>query len=86
MRMSADSGLVLPAIAPRAPADVSADDGGLGRIGVVIRVRPLSPPERHALGRMRQELAEAEGADVNSARALIDSLLEHGVKLEQERY
>jgi len=48
--------------------------------------RPLSSNERHALIRMRQELANAEGADVDSARALIDSLIEHGVKLEQERY
>jgi len=40
----------------------------------------------HALIRMRQELVNAEGADVESARALIDSLLKHGVKLEQERY
>lgn len=42
--------------------------------------------ERHALVRMRQELADIEGSDVDSARALIDALLEHGVKLEQERY
>lgn len=48
--------------------------------------RPLSSIERHALIRLRQELAEAEGPDVDSARALIDSLLAHGVKLEQERY
>jgi hypothetical protein len=48
--------------------------------------RPLSSTERHALVRMRQELNEAEGPDVDSACALIDALLDHGVKLEQERY
>jgi len=48
--------------------------------------RPLSSIERHALVRIRQELVDAEGADVDSVRALIDALLDHGVKLEQERY
>jgi hypothetical protein len=48
--------------------------------------RPLSSIERHALARIRRELADAEGADVDSVRALIDALLDHGVKLEQERY
>ncbi len=48
--------------------------------------RPLSSLERQVLVRLRQELGESEGADVGSARALIDSLLEHGVKIEQERY
>lgn len=48
--------------------------------------RPLSSVERHALARMRKELAGADGPDVDTARALIDALLEHGVKLEQERY
>jgi hypothetical protein len=48
--------------------------------------RPLSSVERQALTRMRKELASAEGPDVDSARALIDALLEHGMKLEQERY
>ena len=48
--------------------------------------RPLSKVERQALVRMRKELASADGPDVDSARALIDALLEHGMKLEQERY
>jgi hypothetical protein len=48
--------------------------------------RLLSNIERQALARMKKELASAEGADVDSARALIDALLEHGMKLEQERY
>jgi hypothetical protein len=48
--------------------------------------RPLSSVERQALARMKKEWAGAEGPDVDSALALIDALLEHGVKLEQERY
>lgn len=48
--------------------------------------RQLSSIERQALVRMRQELAGEAGPDVDSARALIDALLYHGVKLEQERY
>jgi len=48
--------------------------------------RTLSSVERQALTRMRKELASAEGPDVHSARALIDALLTHGMKLEQERY
>jgi hypothetical protein len=48
--------------------------------------RPLSASERHALIRMREELGDAVGLDFDAARALIDSLLAHGVKLEQERY
>jgi hypothetical protein len=35
---------------------------------------------------MRQELTGDEGPDIDSARALIDALLEYGIKLEQERY
>jgi hypothetical protein len=48
--------------------------------------RPLSGAERQALVRLRKELAGIAGADIESARTLIDALLEHGVKLEQERY
>jgi Uncharacterized protein conserved in bacteria C-term(DUF2220) len=48
--------------------------------------RPLSSVERQALVRMRQELGDGEGPDLDIARALIESLLKHGVKLEQERY
>jgi len=48
--------------------------------------RPLSSVERHALVRMRRELGDDEGSDLDMARAVIDSLLSHGVKLEQERY
>ena len=48
--------------------------------------RALSGLERAALSRIRAELAPHEGGDVASARDLIDALLEHGVKLEQERY
>ena len=48
--------------------------------------QPLSSVERHALVRMRQELGSSEGPDLDMARALIDSLLTHGVKVEQERY
>ena len=35
---------------------------------------------------LRQELLGTEGPDIESARALIDALLDHGVKIEQERY
>jgi hypothetical protein len=48
--------------------------------------RVLSTSERQALHRMRVELSRAVGSDFDAARALIDSLIEHGVKLEQERY
>jgi hypothetical protein len=48
--------------------------------------RSLSSAERHALVRMRQELGNGDGPDLDMARALIESLLTHGVKLEQERY
>ena len=48
--------------------------------------RVLSASERQALHRMRAELSRVVGSDFDAARALIDSLLEHGVKLEQERY
>jgi hypothetical protein len=48
--------------------------------------RPLSSIERQALVRMRQELAGDQGSDIDSARAIIDAILDHGVKLEQERY
>ena len=48
--------------------------------------RPLSNVERQAFARMKKELLNAEGPDVDSARALIDALLEHGMKLEQVRY
>ena len=73
------SRLGCPLMLLRTTADWVASESSFGG-------RPLSPLERHALARMRQELADTEGADVDSARALIDSLLEHGVKLEQERY
>jgi hypothetical protein len=73
------SRLGCPLMFLRTTADWVASESSFGG-------RPLSPLERHALARMRQELADTEGPDVNSARALIDSLLAHGVKLEQERY
>jgi hypothetical protein len=48
--------------------------------------RALSAMEREALRRMREELDHAEGLDFDAARAVIDSLLESGTKLEQERW
>ena len=48
--------------------------------------RPLAGTERHALVRLRAELARVEGEDAAAARALIAALLERGVKLEQERF
>jgi hypothetical protein len=48
--------------------------------------RALSAMERQALHRMREELDHAEGLDFDAARAVIDSLLEGGMKLEQERW
>src|SRR5581483_643544 len=48
--------------------------------------RPLSPLERSALRRLRTELRDLEGADIATARKVIDVLLEYGVKLEQERF
>lgn len=48
--------------------------------------RPLSGTERQSLLRLRKDIAGTTGADIDSARALIDALLEHGIKLEQERY
>jgi hypothetical protein len=35
---------------------------------------------------MREDLSHAAGSDFDAARDVIDSLLQHGVKLEQERY
>ena len=48
--------------------------------------RPLSGIERQALARMRSELASTKGPDIDDALRLIDALLKHGVKIEQERY
>jgi hypothetical protein len=48
--------------------------------------RPLTGVERQALVRLRRELADAAGADVQDAVAMLDALLEYGVKVEQERY
>ena len=42
--------------------------------------------ERQALARMRSELASTKGPDIDDALRLIDALLKHGVKIEQERY
>ena len=42
--------------------------------------------EREVLRRMREELDHAEGLDFDAARAVVDSLLEGGMKLEQERW
>jgi hypothetical protein len=42
--------------------------------------------EREALRRMREELDHTEGSDFDAARAVIDSLLKGGMKLEQERW
>jgi hypothetical protein len=53
--------------------DAEASSGG----------RLLSSVERQALARMRKELAGAQGPDIDSALALIDAPLEHGMKLEQ---
>ena len=73
------SRLGCPLMLVRTTADWVASESPFGG-------RPLSPMQRHALVRMRQDLANTEGSDIDSARALIDSLIEHGVKLEQERY
>lgn len=48
--------------------------------------RPITSLERNALRRLRAELQGLEGTDIDTARHLIDVLLEHGVKLEQERF
>lgn len=48
--------------------------------------RPLSSFEKGALQRLRAELEAVQGTDVATARQVIDVLLEHGVKLEQERF
>jgi hypothetical protein len=48
--------------------------------------RALSAMERQALHRMREELDQADGLDFDAARAVIDALLEGGMKLEQERW
>ncbi len=48
--------------------------------------RQLTGVERQALARMRCELAGIAGFDIKDAIALIDALLECGVKIEQERY
>jgi hypothetical protein len=46
----------------------------------------LSALERAALRRLHTELGSISGADVSAARALILVLLQHGRKLEQERF
>lgn len=48
--------------------------------------RPLTSVERQALARMRGQLADLAGSDIEDAIALIDALLKHGIKIEQERY
>ena len=48
--------------------------------------RLLSPAEQQALLRLRTDLSRATGADIEPALALVDVLLEQGIKLEQERY
>ncbi len=71
--------LACPLALVRTTAEWVASESSLGG-------RTLSSVERHALARMRQELLGTEGPDIESARALIDALLDHGVKIEQERY
>lgn len=48
--------------------------------------RALSGQERKALEMLRSELKSVSAADAVAARKLIDTLLELGMKLEQERY
>jgi hypothetical protein len=48
--------------------------------------RPLSLFEREALRRLRTELESETGHDITTACQLIDVLLHHGVKVEQERF
>lgn len=48
--------------------------------------RPLTGVERQALARMRRQLLDIAGSDIQDAIAVIDALLKHGIKIEQERY
>jgi hypothetical protein len=48
--------------------------------------KPLATLERSALARLRAELQAVNGADVIAVCELIDALLTHGTKLEQERF
>lgn len=54
------------------------------RVGDKIYALEDFAPAAHL--RMRDELPRDKGPDIDSARALIDAILDHGVKLEQERY
>jgi hypothetical protein len=54
-----------------------------------VSATPLEAADRAALRRLRGQLTSASGADapdVQDAVALLDTLLAHGVKVEQERY
>jgi Uncharacterized protein conserved in bacteria C-term(DUF2220) len=48
--------------------------------------RLLSGSEKHGLRRLQTELESASGSDIFGVRDLIDVLLKHGIKLEQERF
>jgi hypothetical protein len=48
--------------------------------------RLLSGSEKHGLRRLQAELESASGSDIAGVRDLIDVLLKHGIKLEQERF
>ena len=53
---------------------------------IVAGARALSGSEKHGLRRLQTELEPASGSDVAGVRDLIDVLLKHGIKLEQERF
>ncbi len=48
--------------------------------------RPLTPPEAEALDRLKSQVSSVVGEDTHCASELIDKLLEHGIRIEQERY
>jgi Wadjet anti plasmid transformation system JetA-like protein len=48
--------------------------------------RRLSESEKHGLRRLQEELEELSDTDIVGVRQLIDVLLKHGIKLEQERF
>jgi hypothetical protein len=48
--------------------------------------RLLSGSEKHGLRRLQTELESTSGSDIFGVRDVIDVLLKHGIKLEQERF
>jgi hypothetical protein len=48
--------------------------------------RPLTAPEVEALQRLKSQVSPVVGEDTQCASELIDKLVRHGIRIEQERF